>query len=90
VPLAKEGYNSFLKKKRLVMPKDLFEKVEAYNSVTEWEDPYTTTEEKFLLRFWFLMDHGVSITQGLLNKEVLAPGADLWGYLKRQGEECES
>ncbi len=90
VPLAKEGYNSFLKKRRLVVPQDLFDKIAAYKSVTEWEDPYTTTEEKLLLRFWFLMDHGVSITQGLLNKEVLAPGADLWSYLKRQGEECES
>ncbi len=90
VPLVKEGYESFLKKKRLVVPKELYEQVADYKSVTEWEDPYTTTEEKLLLRFWFLMDHGVSITQGMLSKGVMAPGVDLWSFLKRQDAECES
>ncbi|MCA9483655.1 MAG: hypothetical protein KC553_07985 [Nitrospina sp.] len=90
VPLVKEGYESFLRKKRLVVPKELYEQIADYKSVTEWEDPYTTPEEKFLLRFWFLMDHGVSITQGMLNKGVIAPGVDFWSYLKRQDAECES
>ena len=78
------------RKKRLVVPKELYEQIADYKSVTEWEDPYTTPEEKFLLRFWFLMDHGVSITQGMLNKGVIAPGVDFWSYLKRQDAECES
>ena len=87
-PMAQEGYKSFVKKRRLVIPDTLFKEMEKSKSVTFWEDPYTTTEEKFLLRFWFLMDHGVSITQGLVNKGMLKPGADLWGYLKSQDSAC--
>jgi len=87
-PMAQEGYKSFIKKRRLTIPSALFREMEKYNSVTFWEDPYTTTEEKFLLRFWFLMDHGVSITQGLVNKGILRPGADYWGFLKTQDSEC--
>ncbi len=90
VPLVQGGYATFLKKRRLTMPPGLYDAVAQSRSVTGWEDPYTTPEEKLLLRFWFLMDHGLSVTQGLLNKGALLPGADLWGLLKRQGEECES
>jgi hypothetical protein len=87
-PMLQDGYKSFIKKRRLVIPDSLFKEMEKSKSVTFWEDPYTTTEEKFLLRFWFLMDHGVSITQGLVNKGMIKPGADLWGYLKRQDSAC--
>jgi len=90
VPLVHEGYAAFLKKRRLTMPQRLYDEIAKSKSVTEWEDPYTTAEEKFLLRFWFLMDHGVSVTQGMLNKGLLRPGADLWGFLKRQDAECDS
>jgi hypothetical protein len=86
MPMAREGYKSFIKKRRLTIPAVLFNEMEKYTSVTFWEDPYTTTEEKLLLRFWFLMDHGVSITQGLVNKGILRPGADLWGFLKCQDD----
>lgn len=87
-PMIQEGYESFIKKRRVTIPEELYREVENYKSATYWEDPYTTTEEKFLLRFWFLMDHGVSITQGLIKKEVLRPGVDLWEYLKRQDSVC--
>lgn len=87
-PMVQEGYRSFVKKRRLTIPGSLYREVEKYTSITFWEDPYTTTEEKFLLRFWFLMDHGVSITQGLVNKGILKPGTDLWGFLKRQDSAC--
>ena len=60
-----------------------------HTSVTEWEDAHTTPEEKFLLRCWFLMDHGVSITQGLVQKGVLNTGSDMWGFLKSQEPECK-
>ena len=88
-PMLQDGYKSFIKKRRLVIPDSLFKEMEKSKSVTFWEDPYTTTEEKFLLRFWFLMDHGVSITQGLVNKGVIKPGADLWGFLKGQEPVCK-
>ena len=88
-PMLMEGFNTFVKKRRLTVPEELVRKMEKHQSKTEWEDPHTTVEEKFLLRFWFLMDHGVSITQGLLNKGVIDPGADLWGYLKLQDSECK-
>ena len=86
MPMAREGYKSFIKKRRLIIPAGLMDEMEKYTSVTFWEDPYTTAEEKLLLRFWFLMDHGASITQGLVNKGILRPGADLWGLLKRQDD----
>ncbi len=89
MPMAQEAYKSFIKKRRLTIPADLFSELEKYESVTFWEDPYTTTEEKFLLRFWFLMDHGVSITQGLVNKGILRPGADLWEVVKSHETACD-
>jgi hypothetical protein len=58
--------------------------------MTEWEDAYTTPEEKILLRFWFLMDHGVTINQKIVNTGVLKPGADIWAFVKGQGDECNS
>ncbi len=90
-PLLKEGYKTFVQKKRLSVPAKLFEELGKHRSVTLWEDPYTTVEEKLLLKFWFLMDHGVSVTQNLILKGVLQPGFDLWGFLKNQSlEECNS
>lgn len=88
-PMLIDGFNAFLKKRRLTVPDKLVQGLEQHKSLTEWEDPQTTVEEKILLRFWFLMDHGVSITQGLLNKGVMEPGADLLEYLRLQdSEEC--
>ena len=89
-PLLLDGFKGFVSKKRLTIPSDLLKAMEKYRSVTFWEDPYTTIEEKLLLKFWFLMDHGVSITQGLIQKEVIRPGFDLWGYLKIQSSQCNS
>lgn len=90
-PLLIDGYKAFIHKKRLTIPAKFFEELGSHRSVTSWEDPYTTVEEKLLLKFWFLMDHGVSITQNLVQKGVLKPGFDLWGYLKNQSlEECNS
>lgn len=87
-PLVIEGFNAFIKKRRLTIPQELYEEMSRYRSVTSWEDPHTSPEEKFLLRFWFLMDYGVSITQGMIDKGILKPGEDLWGYLKVQDLEC--
>ena len=90
-PLLQEGYKAFVQKKRLTVPTKLLDELGEHRSVTLWEDPYTTVEEKLLLKFWFLMDHGVSITQSLIEKGVLQPGFDLWGYLKNQSsEECSN
>ena len=89
-PILAEGYRAFLKKRRLAIPLDLYEEIARYRSVTSWEDDDTTTEEKILLRFWFLMDHGVSITQGLINKGVLRPTMDLLGYLDSQGVNAKA
>ncbi|MBI5428340.1 MAG: hypothetical protein HZA02_08715 [Nitrospinae bacterium] len=89
-PLVLEGYANFLKKKRLAIPQSVYDETAESRSVTEWEDPCTTPEEKILLKFWFLMDHGVSITQGLINKGILNASADLLGYLDHQGTECNS
>lgn len=86
-PLVVEGYNTFLKKRRLSVPQKLYDEMASHRSVTCWEDPQTTPEEKILLRCWFLMDHGMSITQGLINKGVLSPGTDLLEYLKLQTKE---
>lgn len=90
-PLLQEGYEEFVRKKRLSIPPKLLKDVDRHRSVTLWEDPYTTVEEKLLLKFWFLMDHGVPITQSLIQKGVLQPGFDLPGYLKNQpSEECSN
>jgi hypothetical protein len=88
-PMVIEGFNAFVKKRRLDIPESLMHELKKHDSVTEWEDAHTTPEEKLLLRCWFLMDHGVSITQGLVQKGMLSPGADVWGFLKSQEPECK-
>ncbi len=88
-PILVEGFNAFVKKRRLDIPESLMRDLKGHTSVTEWEDAHTTPEEKLLLRCWFLMDHGVSITQGLIQKGVLNPGADMWDFLKSQEPECK-
>ena len=86
-----DGFQAFLKKKRLEVPSDLLERMRQKKSVTDWEDVHTTPEEKFLLKVWFLMDHGVSITQGLINKGALEPGFNLLKLVNIQdGEDCKS
>lgn len=85
-----EGYKTFLKKKRIEIPSSLYKTIAEHKSMTEWEDAYTTPEEKILLRFWFLMDHGVTINQKIINAGVLKPGADIWAFVKGQGDECNS
>ena len=72
------------------MPDEVLKEMTRHNSVTGWEDPYTTAEEKVLLRCWFLMDHGISITQGLIKKGVLSPSCDLLGFLNYKDAECRS
>ena len=89
-PTLKKGYEAFVNKKRLHIPPALYRQIASKQSVTEWEDAYTTPEEKILLCFWFLMDHGATINQKLVDHGVLKPGFDLWGFLKGQGEECKS
>ena len=89
-PTLVKGYEAFVKKKRLQISSALYEEITSKPSVTLWEDVYTTPEEKILLRFWFLMDHGVTINQKLVDSGVLKPGFDLWGFLKNQGEDCKS
>jgi hypothetical protein len=88
-PMLVEGFNAFVKKRRLNIPESLMEDLNKHASATEWEDAYITPEEKFLLRCWFLMDHGVLITQGLIHKGVLNPGSDVWSFLKSQESECK-
>lgn len=88
-PMLIEGFNAFIKKRRLDIPESLMQDIKGHASVTEWEDAHTTPEEKLLLRCWFLMDHGVSITQGLVQKGVLNPDADVWDFLKSQEPECK-
>jgi len=88
-PMLVEGFNAFVKKRRLDIPESLMRDLKGHTSVTEWEDAHTTPEEKLLLRCWFLMDHGVSITHGLIQKGVLNPGADMWDFLKSQEPECK-
>ena len=88
-PMLVEGFNAFVKKRRLDIPESLMRDLKKHDSITEWEDAHATPEEKLLLRCWFLMDHGVSITQGLIQKGVLNPGADMWGFLKSQESECK-
>ena len=79
-----------MKKKRIEIPSCLYKTIAAHKSKTEWEDTYTTPEEKILLRFWFLIDHGITINQKVINTGVLEPEADLWAFVKGQGEECSS
>ena len=85
-----EGYKTFIKKRQLQIPSTLYKAVAAHKSTIKWEDAYTTPEEKLLLRFWFLMDHGVMINQKIINSGVLKPGEDIWKFVKGQGEECNS
>ena len=85
-----EGYKTFIKKRQLQIPSTLYKAVAEHKSTIEWEDAYTTPEEKLLLRFWFLMDHGVTVNQKIINLGVLKPGEDIWGFVKGQGEECNS
>lgn len=84
-----EGFNAFVKKRRLSIPDVVMQGLEKHSSVTEWEDAYTTPEEKFLLRAWFLMDHGAAVTQGLVQKGGMNPGADVWEFLKAQEPTCK-
>ena len=84
------GYKTFLQKKRIDIPSSLYNAIAIHKSRTGWEDPYTTPEEKLLLRFWFLMDHGVAVNQKTINSGVLKPGEDIWGFVKGQEEECNS
>jgi hypothetical protein len=88
-PLLIDGFKSFVKKRRLNIPESLMNALKNHASVTEWEDDCTTPEEKFLLRAWFLMDHGTSVTQGLIQKGVMNPGSNLWGLVKDQASECK-
>ena len=81
-PMVIDGYKEFIKKRRLDIPSRLFEEISSHRSVTLWEDRHTTPQEKLMLKFWFLMDHGVNITQGLVQKGLLRPGVDLWAFLK--------
>ncbi len=85
-----QGYKTFLEKKRIEIPSSLYNSIAMHKSGTGWEDTYTTPEEKLLLRFWFLMDHGITINQKIINAGVLKPGEDIWGFVKGQGEECNS
>ena len=85
-----EGFNDFVKKRRLNISSNLYDSVAKQKSITSWEDKFTTVEEKLLLKFWFLMDHGVKITQGLVKKGAFSPDSDLWGYVKNQGLECNN
>ncbi len=81
---------AFLKKKRIEIPASLYNAMARHKSATGWEDVYTTPEEKLFLRFWFLMDHGVTVNQKIINSGILKPGEDIWGFVKGQGEECNS
>lgn len=86
-PTLKRGYEAFVKKKRLQISTKLYNAIASNQSITEWEDGYTSPEEKILLRFWFLMDHGVTINQKLVNLGVLQPEFDLWEFLNRPSRE---
>jgi hypothetical protein len=89
-PLLREGLKEFVIKKRLTIPEDLLNAMGKHRSVTLWEDSYSTPEEKLLLKFWFLKDHGVSITPRLIQNGIFLPEFDLWGFLKSQSSECNS
>jgi hypothetical protein len=89
-PTLVKSYADFVKKKRLQISPALYKGIASKPSVTFWEDAYATPEEKILLRFWFLMDHGVTINQKLIGSGILKPGFDLWEFLQNQGEDCKS
>jgi hypothetical protein len=89
-PILLQGYQEFVKKRNLKIDKSILGPLEKSQSITEWEDPCTTVEEKILLRCWFLMDHGVSITQSRVDSGIFTPGFDLWSYLKCPLPECNS
>ncbi|NIQ03585.1 MAG: hypothetical protein GWM98_27275 [Nitrospinaceae bacterium] len=88
-PMIIEAFNTYVKKRRLHLPDSLMDDLARHASVTQWEDTCTTAEEKFLLRCWFLMDYGISVTQGMVQKEILNPGYDLWAYIKEPGQVCK-
>ncbi len=69
-PLLVEGFSKFIKDRRLHISSSLYDSIAKQKSITAWEDKFTTVEEKLLLKFWFLMDHKVKITQDLVNKGV--------------------
>ena len=85
-----EGYKNFIKKKKLDVPDSLYKSLALHKSITQWEDSYTTPEEKLLLRFWFLMDHGVTVDQKIIKSGILKPGEDIWNFVKCYGENCNS
>jgi hypothetical protein len=88
-PMVLDGLESFLKKRKLVISESDYKELAESRSETEWEDSYTTAEEKAMLKFWFLMDHGVNITQAVINKGILKKSFDMLGYLKFQDSECK-
>ena len=49
-PLVVDGYNSFIKKRRLNISSDLYNAVAKHKSLTSWEDQFITTEEKLLFK----------------------------------------
>ena len=85
-----EGYKSFVQKKNLKISSPLYKALASHKSTTGWEDKFTTPEEKLLLRFWFLMDHEVTVNQNIINSGILRPGEDIWKFVKGHGEECNS
>ena len=89
-PLLVVAFNNFIKVRRLKISSSLYDSIAKQKSITAWEDEFTTVEEKLLLKFWFLMDHGVKITQGLVKKGAFTPGSDLLRYVKDQGVECNN
>ncbi len=89
-PTLKKVYENFVKKKHLQIPPALLKEMASHKSITEWEDAYTSPEEKILLRIWFLKDYGVTINQKLVDLGVLRPKYDLWEFVKGQGVECKS
>lgn len=89
-PVLVDGYKKFLKKRRLTIPQAFYDEVAKHKSETGWEDPYTTTEEKILLRIWFLMDKGISITQGMINKGILSPSEDLLSQSELRSQNVRS
>ena len=89
-PLIIKGFAAFVKKKRLDIPGNLLASLEAHKSATGWEDPQTTPEEKFLLKAWFLMDHGISVTQGVLKRGAMRPRFNLLNLVDLQETDCKS
>ena len=85
-----QGYKTFLQKKRIKISSALYSALAKHKSGIGWEDACTTPEEKLLLRVWFLMDHGVTVNQKIINSGILQPGEDIWRFVKGQGEECNS